>query len=110
MLSPLADRSPLTSRPSNLTSAILALTSDLVFERRTRADHGRGPFAHRTYCTAVHAPRRAKLCRGKLWRTVGANGLSLEHVKWLPAPSALPEIANRRRGFARRAGKPGAAR
>src|SRR5271157_823432 len=92
---------PLQSDLSPLTSDLSPLTSQLVSERRTRADYGRGPLAHGMDRAAVQALRNRKLCC-----TVGAGGLSLKSVEGLPTASALPEVANRRAGFARRASEP----
>src|SRR5208282_5204307 len=72
---------------------------------RTQAHCGRKPLAQGTHCAAIQALRHPEV-----GRTVGADGLSLESVECLPTVSALPEVANGRRGLTGRAGKPVPAR
>src|SRR5208282_645948 len=67
---------------------------------RTQAHCGRKPLAQGTHCAAIQALRHPEV-----GRTVGADGLSLESVECLPTLAALPEVADRRCGFARRTSK-----
>jgi hypothetical protein len=57
------------------------------------------------HCAAIQALSHRKLCGA-----AGADGPSLKSVERLPTSSALPKLADRRRGFTFRAGHSGATR